>query len=165
MKLPELNKPDMNDPDIWASLEFPHQIWLRHKSQELGLDTYKIVLGNILTTIIGDDSNCFCVFQTYESDLAVIGKKHLLIRLDWEKNTEELPMHIRSQIQTTITQINLLDWSIKSEYLKAKQLWIDHIYNFTKTEIANNPVYNEAINYYMDSSKILHEGWHEFIQK
>jgi len=56
---PAIQPPDLKDPFSWALVARVHSQWLSHVAPQLGMDIHKLVLGDVLSSIIGDDANVF----------------------------------------------------------------------------------------------------------
>ena len=106
---PHLTRPDLKNPLTWAIAGPLHSDWLRHISPQLGLDTNKLLLGNVLASIIGDDENSFGYKNIYLPHRTEYAKASLYIRMDWEKNLPELPEIIRGQIERMIIRNGCCD--------------------------------------------------------
>ena len=126
-----------------------------------GIEHKKIILGNVLGTIYGDDPNCFGFF--YIPNISYQGKRHLQIRMDYEINTPELPEQIRSRIQEIKPQIVSMDWTKKAGYQEARKLWIQKVRNYVQHQIALHPEYREAEAYYNSVAESLSAPYQKFL--
>ena len=156
-----LQRPDLKHPDTWATIAEVHQKWLRIASPQMGFDTKKIILGDVLGTIYGDDPNCFGLI--YLPSLSHEGKKHLQIRMDFEINTPELPEQIRSRIKEIKPKVLSLDWTNESGHKQARKLWMEKVRNYVQHQIALHPEYREAEAYYNSVAELLSTPYQEFL--
>jgi hypothetical protein len=90
---PSIPKPDLFDSLSWASVSRTHSEWLRQVGPQLGLDVPKLILGDVLSSIIGDDANSFGMY--FMPDLANLGKASILERMNWEISVPETPPQLK----------------------------------------------------------------------
>lgn len=161
----ELPRPNLENPDSWASLSVVHQKWLRQVAPQLGLDAKKAIVGDAVSSIIGDDTNCFPPEAAgFHPEWSETGKRHLEIRLNYEIDTPELPDTIRQRLRKVKKQITALDWKDEKQYGKAKDLWQRDAKHFTQRQVALNGEIREALRYFNDEvAKKISGPWQEFI--
>ena len=90
---PPIPRPDLSHPLSWASVSRTHCDWLRAVAPQLGLDTPKLILGDVLSSIIGDDANSFGFY--FIEDLGADIKATIMERMDWEISVPETPPQLR----------------------------------------------------------------------
>ena len=89
---PDIERPDTDDPFTWALIPQVRNEWIRQVGPQLDIDVKKIILGEVLANIVGDDSNVFgwtLKGNFFDSSLAFIAQEPLLERMDQEIKTPE----------------------------------------------------------------------------
>lgn len=161
----ELPRPDLDDPDTWALVSLIHQQWLRRECLQTGIDVRNAIIGDALSSIIGDDENCFIPQAAgFHPKLAGIGKRYLLIRLDFEIGTPEVPDVIRDRLQEVRGQVAGLDWTDEQQYRKARNVWFKKAKKFVEREMTLDADLRQAVRYYMDEVAMrTSTHWQEFL--
>ena len=122
------------------------------------------MLGDVLTTIIGDDSNCFgSPSFPFNPEMAGLGREHLIIRLRWEIDTPETPDKIRRRLKRFLSEAERTDWQNESSFRDIRAGWVKKVKNFVKREIALNKPYKEAIGYELQAGAILSPEYQKFL--
>lgn len=160
----DIERPDIHTQMAWATILRTHSTWVRKVAPQFGLDTKKIILGKVLTSIIGDDANAFGLINgEFNSNDADLKKAHLYERMDWETTTQETPQNIKDQINKFRNKIDVFDWSKENEFRQAYEIWLKKIRNFTQHQIALNKDLRDAINYSDKAGAVLAPYWRTFI--
>ena len=122
---------------------------LRSVSPEIPVDIPTLVLGNTLSAIIGDDANCFGrIDQKYSSEELAAIRKMIILRLEIEAETPELPENIRQYCRRVQKHIQGLDMTTNEGYLKAFCSWDSAKYSIREV-IMQDPKLQQAIRYYL----------------
>lgn len=160
-----MERPNLSDPLSWAAISVTYAKWIREVGSQYGIDTAKFLLGDVLASIIGDDSNCFPYNFEYNPDDAAMCRQFLLIRMNWEITTPEIPDVIRTRLQTFLTENMGQEWDSESIYLKTKKEWAEKVKKFTQEQIKINPPWEEAINYHLHCDRIVEvsKAWEKFL--
>lgn len=138
---------------------------MRHVAPQLGLDTRRLIVGDVLSCIVGDDSNCFVWARDsryFDPQLAISAKIDLLERLDWEAGLDEIPENIRTRLEVTKDTLAELDWSQWIQFKKARRIWYAVMVH-VKNVIAETPEFNESLAYNLAMSQQLSEYWSTFL--
>ena len=162
---PDIERPDISDPFVWASISRVREEWVRQIGPQLDIDVEKCILGGILSTIIGDDSNVFnWTFEGdfFDSSLAFMAQEHLLERMDWEIKTPETPENIREELKSVLKIVSPLDWKNLDEFNKAKAEWF-HFKEWVEGEMETHPKLKIATQYNLLQAEKLHPYWNEFL--
>lgn len=158
-----LERPDLSDRLTWARLAPIHSEWLRVVAPQLDLDTGKIILGDALANIIGDDENSFGIPAVYLPEYTDFTKKSIFIRMNWECELPELPLVIRDQINKIRHTLNSLNWEGEENIRKARKIWIKSVKNFTHHQIALDKNLQIAQRYDLDVCHLWSPYWEEFL--
>lgn len=158
-----LVRPDLTDPITWASVASLHCEWLRAVAPQLGLDTEKLILGDALSSIIGDDANSFGSQAIYFPEFTENSKTSIFIRMDWDSEVPELPINIRNQIRIIRQQLVELDWQGKENFEKARNIWVKGVCNFTRHQIALNENLRAALKYDLQMNPEWSPYWDDFL--
>jgi len=160
---PDGKKVDSADPLARFFAGRVHSQFLRKVAPQLGMNASKLVLGDALSSIIGDDENSFGLkAATYNQAWAQQEKRHLLEQLDWEVGLPELPDAIRKNLGNVMNEISLLDWQQQAEFNCARRVWTKYAKNFTKHQIALHYELRGAIYYYLGMAQELSVPWQEY---
>lgn len=165
MSLGEVFRPDLDDPFSWARIARIHSDWLRQVAPSYGIDVPKLILGDVLGSIVGDDENCFGIKAAgfRSAEIANLGKRSLLERLDWEIEVPELPENIRGQLEKVKQQLIDLDWSDSAGFNRARDIWTKLAKNFTQRQLALHPDLRQAQKYDLQMAAILSVPWQEYL--
>ncbi len=161
-KIEGIQRPDIKHPDTWASVLQTRIDWLRQIGPQMGIDTPRAILGEVLGGIYGDDGNSFG-FYFLDAKLMEQAKRNLQIRMDIEINTPELPIYIRDRIKTIKLQVLSIDWTKEEGYKKAKKLWKKEVSDFVQHQLAMNKEYREAVRYSLSIGERLSPPWSDFL--
>lgn len=163
MKTIEVNLPQYNwkDPDNWAKSTEVYIAWLRVACPQLGLDTKRVITANILTTIIGDDINCFGL--SYKPEQTKITQRFLQIRMGTEINAPETPYDIKQQLIRVRGELHRIDWTSPAGYAKAVQTWKAGVLDYVQKQIDTHKEYREMIEDYRADRQILVPQWRKFV--
>jgi hypothetical protein len=131
-------------------IEFPNvraEI-LRKKAEEAGEDADAILLGHILATIIGDDSNCFFSAKLggYSPRDIEYSQAGILGRLSLEIKFKETPKILKKQLEMTREKLQEHDWRGEKGLTKALEIWTDNVEKWTEKYRDTNPEAKEAYN-------------------
>jgi len=162
---PDIDRVPLDHPRAWAEYAQVHSKWLRAVALQFGLDVDKLILGDVLSTIIGDDANCFIWYESgapFESEWAERARNNLLFRLGWEINTPELPDNIREKLREVKEAVELLDWTNEATFKEAMKIWYS-AKDWVVEEIDKKPKLREAIEYDSEESQVLSEAYEKFI--
>lgn len=161
---PAIQPPDLKDPFSWASVARVHCEWIRHIAPQLGLDTQKLVLGDVVSSIIGDDANVFTWIHGsfFDPELGAGAKRLLLERLDWEISTPETPAQIRGRLEKVRDAIRDLDWSIKDQFEAARDTWTP-VKEWVNQEVNKKRDLRSAVDYDLAVGVQLSEHWNMFL--
>jgi hypothetical protein len=149
----------------WARIPFEFLDWCRERGSEYGIDTQKLILGGVLGSIVGDDSNCFGVSLglEYMPKVSPLQQRDLEIRVELEIDTPELPENIRERLRGFLPILLKSDWRNEEDFLRVRESWVRDVWEFTKNEVDMNPEYDEAMWYEIDRPDELTEGYIEFV--
>ena len=160
----EIKRPNLKDPIAWATIAETYAEWVRLNAPKHGIDVPKYMLGDVLGSIIGDDSNCFGFRSApYDREMAITGGQHLQIRLDWEISTPELPENIRQRLVQFRSEIDEADWDSQSGFSQVREAWSEKVKQFVQAQIDSNPELREAIDYELEMAWLLSKEWQEFL--
>jgi len=163
---PNFECPDMGDPLTWALFSRLHADWTREVAPQIGIDGEKLVLGQIISSIIGDDKNCF-EFAKYDflkdnPEVALGAKAQLLERMDWELTAPETPEEIQEQIKETMEFVFSCDWRIEKDFEEARDRWMQ-FREWAEGLIDDREDLRVAFNYSLVSRPELNRLWQEFL--
>lgn len=158
-----LVRPDLTDPITWASVAPLHCEWLRLVAPQLGLDTEKLILGNALSNIIGDDANSFGLKAAFLPEFTEDSKTSIFIRMDWESELPELPENIRNQIRKIRQQLDASDWHGRENFERVRNIWVKGVCNFTRRQIALNEDLRDALKYDDEVNPLWSPYWEDFL--
>jgi hypothetical protein len=161
--LPEMARPDEKNPITWAEIPSIHAGWLRVVAPQLGLDPQKLLLGDVLSSIVGDDENVFGFRGEFCPDLVELSRTSLFIRMKWEEETQELPEYIRNRIKNVHEKLETMDWTDESGFNKAWEVWKKEVRNFTKHQLALHKDFRDATQYDLEMSHVWSPYWREFM--
>ena len=148
---------ELEDPLAWAKEPETYSEWIREIAPKYDLDVQKYLLGDVLSTITNDDTNCVGhKGAMFSPETVQLAKESLLIRLKWETSLEETPEDIRKQLRKFTSIAEETDWLNEESYFKIKEAWYKNVRGFVKHQIALNESYRDAINYEFDMAKIIH---------
>ena len=157
----DIPKPDPKDSLSWATVSQTRIDWLRAICPRIGFDTTKVILGEGLGDIYGDDPNAFGLY--FIPDIVDSARKMLQIVMDTRINTPELPTHIRERLTSVRDHILSIDWSTKEGYDRAKRFYKLNAGNFVQHQIATHKEYQEAWRYSHEISGELSPPWQDFL--
>jgi hypothetical protein len=154
----------------WARFSQVCEQWQRHVAPQLGINVEQLMLGDVLSSIIGDDAGCFSWAnrgEFYDVELAERSKESLLFRLNWEIAVPELPDDIRLNLEVARDEFalgNHTDWSSKRRFLQASDRW-HAVRREVEALIDENDDYEAAIIYHDHAWRTkLHELYNVFLQ-
>lgn len=159
-----LELPDVNDPFSWALYARLNADWLRHIGPQLGMDMPKLMMGDALSDIIGDDYGAIAAWNVIigHQENASMCMRMLLERMDWESDTPDLPLEIRTAILNTIENVKDLNLADEKEYYQVKNEWLT-LRHFVQDIIAERPELQEALDYSLEQSEIWSSYWQAFL--
>lgn len=132
----------------WANLAEAHSEEIRALSSREDIDIPKYLLGDVLSTIVGDDEYCFGLKDApFDSDSVQLRKEALLTRLKWEIGLEETPEEIRERLERLLPVVEETNWQNEESFLKIKEVWFRDIKDFVRYQIERNESYIDAMNY------------------
>ena len=117
---PSIPRPDLSQHSSWASVSRTHCDWLRAVGPQLGMDVSKLILGDVLSSIIGDDANSFGMY--FMADIAQDVKASILERMDWEVSVPETPGEVKQKLKQVINLIQPLNFNDEVNYKKAGKI-------------------------------------------
>lgn len=149
----------------WATIPFEFQDWCREHGSEYGVDTDKLILGELLGSIVGDDYNCFTIIVESESMSKVshLMRSDLVRRIELEIEAPETPENIRERLREFLPVLLDSDWHKEEEFLRIREQWSRDIKDFVREEIDKNPEYREAECYAIHKPDCLLEGYREYV--
>lgn len=157
---PKLNP---KDPLKQAKINILFTEWLRKAAPELGLDPHKLILGDVLSSIIGDDANCFGIKGAgFMPDLVDNMRESLFAIMDWEINIPETPDNLRKRLREVKFALEKLDWHNQAEFYRARNTWTVKVRDYTRHEVNTNNDLREAEMYRIDMNEIINEAWEKF---
>lgn len=160
----ELSRFDFEHPHAWALASKFHSDWVRQVASkyEVNLPTY--MLGSVLATIVGDDSNCFGIpCAPFKVDMAQMGKEHLAIRMKYEIDLPETPAEIRRKLEDLFPEVIQTNWQNEESFVEIRTKWWKEIKNFVEEEISEKEEYRKALTYSSEINKALHQEYEEFL--
>jgi len=131
--------------------------WIRAEASQLGLDGEKLLLGEVLSSIV-DDSNYFAwslYLESFDPELAEQSRETLLVRLKWEIDTPELPDKIRKRLKKVRKALKSSNWSDQESFNKGKKTWDQKVKEWVEDQIRKEPDFGKAIGYLLENSIIL----------
>ena len=155
---PIIQLPEKNDPLRWAKESKVMNNWMGVVAPQLAMDTEKILLGNVLANIIGDDSN---IFNYYIPEYIDTVKPSILERLNFEIDTPELPNHFRNKLIEVKNTIESTKLNSKKEWSSIRNIWFK-TYSWIKDEVNKTPELIDAINYHSEQMCVLSPYWRSF---
>jgi hypothetical protein len=160
---PQMERPDLENRLMWSSLSQIHSDWLRKITPQLGLDTEKLILGDALGSIIGDDSNIFGYRDFFNPTTVELSRTLLFIRMTWEEGTPEVPENIRNQIAKIHGILESMDWTDETRFNQARTLWERDVRDFTRREMDEHKELQEAVHYDIKMAEVWSPYWNEFL--
>ncbi len=146
----------------WANLAESHSEEIRELSSREDIDIPKYLLGDVLSTIVGDDEFCFGLKDIpFDPNSVQLRKESLIIRLQWEIGLGETPEEVRERLQKFLPVAEETDWQNKESFLKVKEAWFRDIKDFVQYQIRRNKIYIDAMNYEFDMENTLHPEYKE----
>lgn len=176
MRVPEIHQPQLQvpspeDPMAWAMFSQIREQWMRYVAPQLGVDVEKLILGDVLSTIIGDDVNCFFWDfggKVFLPESAARTQELLLFRLNWEIGVPELPDEVREKLEDVKAAFegeDLSDLKERATYERAKEHWY-RMKGEVEQMIDENPAYQEAISYRVFEWDVkFHTPYQEFLEE
>jgi hypothetical protein len=165
MKNIEINLPafDRTEPNAWAECSAIHIAWLRQACPQLGLDTKRIIIGDVLDTITGDDLNCF----GHSYILGNIGteQRDLQIRMDIEITTPEIPDDIRQKLSAAKAHIFAINWKSESGWELARNTWLAEVRDFVNQQVSSNKELSDIVEDYRADQLSLMPQWRKFLKR
>jgi len=151
----------------WAKLAEAHTEEIREISLQEDINVPKYLLGDVLSTIVGDDEYCFGLKDASFNPNSVQSRKEsLLTRLKWEIALMETPEEIRERLQKLLPIVEETDWENEESFFKIKEVWFRDIKDFVKYRIRRNKDYIDAMNYEFDIEITMHPEYKElFFEK
>lgn len=151
---------DKDDPLKWAKFGRIHSDWLRKVAPQLELNTEILVIADVVTSIIGDDENCFLFYSLSTCDLA---RASILERLSWELSIHEVPNNIKNLIITIKSLIEASpSWQDKKSFNDCYKQW--KIFKEAVNEIAQKEKkIVKALAYYKEHSELLSVYYQSFL--
>ncbi|MDD4382004.1 MAG: hypothetical protein PHE21_01520 [Candidatus Dojkabacteria bacterium] len=160
----ELQKFDFKNPNAWALISKFRSDWVRQVASKYEIDVPRFMLGCLLGTIVGDDSNCFGLYcAPFDAKIAKIGKEYLIIRMGWEIDLPETPVEIRRKLEDLLPEVMERDWGKEEDFITIRNKWHTGIRNFVEEEISREKEYEEAIRYSCECNETLNEEYSELL--
>lgn len=141
----------------WAKLAEAHSEEAKEICEQYGIDLPVYLLGDVLSTIIGDDEWCFGLKDTpFDRDLSQVRKESLLVRLKWEIELSETPGEIRKRLEKFLPIVEGTSWEDEESFLMIKKIWFKNVKNFVQRQIDKNKTYRDAMKYEFKIENIVH---------
>ena len=137
-------------------IEFPFKgraEQLRKEAEKAGEDASAILLGHVISVIIGDDSNSFfsARFAGYSPESVEYAKTGILGRLSLEIEFKETPEKLRKQLELTRDKLQVYRWEGEKGLNKAHEIWKetakDWVINFRDTNPEIKEAYEKFISF------------------
>jgi hypothetical protein len=154
-------RPDLKDRLSWANIKQTRIDWLRAICPQVDFDTPRVILGEGMGDIYGDDPNSFGII--FISDLIDDARKTLKIIMNTRINTPELPEHIRERLTAVKDHVLAIDWNTEAGYKEAKAYYKKKAANFVQHQIALHKEYREAYRYSDRANQTLSSLWQDFL--
>jgi hypothetical protein len=131
----EAKEPVSQEIEDWA-YRYPSneaRLIREHMKVIPGYDLEKVLKGQIIERIIGDDTNTFnsanLAFSMRHPDanMAELNRKSLLRRMRWELDQPLTPNKIRGIIEDIKEHIEASPWETKDDILKAHAYWEEEV--------------------------------------
>lgn len=141
------------DKQLQEWIEYPKKKaeTLRQKAKEAGEDVDTILLGHILSIIIGDDANAFhsAVYGGYIPEELKHSQTKILERLSSEIEFEQTPKEVKKQLELVRDKLQKHDWGDKEGFEKAHKTWKEEVQDWTLNLRDNNPEMKKAYEKYL----------------
>lgn len=151
----------------WAERERRVADWLRLNAAKLGVDTAQYIRGQLLTCIVGDDSNCFVNLRFISpKDLPKFlegGRLQLLERVSWELGAPELPDDIKQELLKIQEHIQKHSWNSLKDAGSAEIKW-RRAKDYTQQRINQDPNLAEAVSYYHQQTPVVNNHYHKAVR-
>ena len=144
--------PSFKDPMTWAVAPQICEQWQRHVAPQLGIDVEKLMLGDVLSTIIGDDPELLIWVGklSFDPERASLNRDQLMFRLDWELQVPELPDEVRENLEAVKQDLEAdeyADWTVQENFLRARAVW-QSFRTTTEAIVEEDPDYQAAVIYH-----------------
>lgn len=164
---PNLERPDLHDRNTWARISRLKDAWVREVAPQLGLNIEMLMLGEIISDVVGDDENVFAWsyldITMLDARVANNCKADLEERMSHEIETPETPAELRELLVATRDLVMGLDWQSPEGFIQVRDIWTTMKNDF-RERVDNNPTYRVAENYAVnEAGKILNPYWNEFL--
>jgi hypothetical protein len=117
---------------------------IRQVGPHLRLYVPRLILGTILSSIVGDDGNVFGIF--FHQDWATLVKAPLLERMEYEVSLPETPDSIKTRLQSVIKLVKPLDLTVGINYYLAKARWTE-VRDWVSQQAEEKPDWSRAMKY------------------
>lgn len=143
----------------WAAEQRFTTAWIRSVAPQFELDADRLIRGQVITNILGDDNNSFSAAAQFLmagmeeefAEFAPPGRVELIDRLDWEiSSMTETDREMRERLEKARGVIEQSDWTDKVSFQTATQAWQTDIFDWTKKHTAENPELQQSLSYFKD---------------
>ncbi len=161
---PEIRRPDRHDPYIQGIIPVIRQQWMLFVAPQLGIDPVRQSVGEALSRIIGDDSNCFVWTNGgfFEEPYISIQKTVLQMRLASEIYTPGMPENIRTRLREIQKNVLAKDWTTLNGFREAQAQWSD-FRDWVEQEIEESPELSSIMQYKDSNWYKVNEHWEKFL--
>lgn len=130
--------------------------WIRAHAPEFGLDANKLIKGQVISTIQGDDSNTFAgLASLLDLDMvdefneeANAGRDALADSLAWEASVPEMDEDLRKRLAQTGDLIRSSDWTNRQSFQDTTMVWRKEIFDWVNEQAEAHPEISEAATYF-----------------
>ena len=147
-------------PLDFAGAKRLHSQWLRAVARDFQLDPKRLVLGSVLSSIIGDDINCFG-YLDLPPNLAE-SRVELSAVLEWEISTPELPRQFVLHLKQVRDRLFDHAWNTQQDLLDAQELWKREVKDYTEEYLDRSSSCGKAERYFARHSEMLHKPFMEY---
>jgi hypothetical protein len=154
-------RPDRTEKFAWAKIKDVRKDWLRAIGAHLDFDPAKMILGEAMGNIEGDDPNAFGMF--FMPEIAYDVKGTIDIVMKSEINSPELPQNIHDRLVEVHSGVMALDLTTENGYKEAKKIYQERLIDFVNQEIALHPEYEEARKYAHEVNLRISPYWQMFL--
>lgn len=133
--------------------------FVRTKGAELGLDVPRLVRGQVIDSILGDDPNTFSgaegILELGMDDefklVAEPARTDLVDILDWESSIPEIDKPLLDRLTEVRSQIGNSNWADPEAFKKDTALWKEKVFDWLQKQAEENPNILEDKNYFHDT--------------
>jgi len=164
----EIQQPDIKKPVFGYEIQLSEPFtfyydlgtarvtWLRFVAPQLGIDSDRYILGEILGNIQGDDDYFFRGKERVwkgDSEMANIARDQLMGRIQWKLEAPETPTEINEKLKILKITLKDLDWVTEENYQLAKDMW-RKIQKLVANGRENRSEWDDAVKYSFEADKM-----------